>query len=196
MGGDHSITLPELRAIAAEHGPVGLIQLDAHTDTDEEFLGLSYTHSSPFYHAAREGLLDPKRVIQAGVRGPAFEADEYRMSRELGFEVVTACDCHNIGMKRLAERIRDRVGQGPVFLTFDIDVVDPAFAPATGFPEVGGLASWQILELLRGLRGIHFVGFDVVEVIPAYDSAQITAILAANVMFEFLVLLARQRTGQ
>jgi agmatinase len=195
LGGDHSVALPELRAAAAVHGPVGLIQLDSHSDTSEAYFGMPYTHGTPFYHAAREGLLDPSRVIQVGLRGPIYAARDYEVPRELGFEILTAAQVHEQGIPAVADRILRRVGPGPTFLSFDIDFVDPAYAPATGTPEIGGFTTWEVQSLLRALSGPRYVGFDVVEVIPEYDVAQNTAIVAANVAYEFLALVARVRAG-
>jgi agmatinase len=193
LGGDHSVALPELRAAAAVHGPIGLVQLDSHSDTSESYFDQPYTHGTPFHHAAREGLLDASRTIQVGLRGPTYSAHDHEVPRELGFEVVTAVQAHELGMAAVAERIVRRAGRGPVFLSFDIDFVDPAYAPATGTPEIGGFTSWEVQSLLRGLGGLAYVGFDVVEVIPAYDVAQNTALVAANVVYEFLALLAAAR---
>jgi agmatinase len=195
LGGDHTIARPELRAVAAAHGPVGLIQIDAHSDTSSNYFGVPYTHGTPFYHAATEGLIDPGRTIQVGLRGSIYGADDYRVPEQLGFEVVTGVEAHELGMPALADRIRRRAGDGKVFLSFDVDFLDPAYAPGTGTPEIGGFTSWEAQVLLRALGGLHFVGFDVVEVIPEYDVAQNTALIAANVVFEFLSLVARSRIG-
>jgi agmatinase len=196
LGGDHSVALPELRAAAAVHGPVGLVQLDSHSDTSEAYFGVPYTHGTPFFHAAREGLLDPARTIQVGLRGPVYSADDWEVPRRLGFEVIPATEAHDLGMPRVAERIRARAGDGPVFLSFDIDFVDPAYAPATGTPEIGGFTSWETQVLLRELAGLQLVACDVVEVIPEYDVAQSTALVAANVVYELLALLARARVPE
>ncbi len=196
MGGDHSISLPELRAIAAAYGPVGLIDFDAHSDTSDEYFGQPYTHGTPFYHAIREGLIDPSRAIQIGLRGPVYSKRDYEIPVELGMEVITAAEVHGLGIAETARRVRARAGVGPVFLTFDIDFVDPAFAPGTGTPEVGGFTTWESQALVRELHGIRFVGFDVVEVLPDYDVAETTSLLAANLIFEFLTLLACSVRGQ
>jgi agmatinase len=193
LGGDHSVALPELRAAAAVHGPVGLVQLDSHSDTSDSYFGQPYTHGTPFYHAAREGLLDATRTIQVGLRGPTYSAHDHEVPRELGFEVIAAVEAHELGMSAVAERILRRAGRGPVFVSFDIDFVDPAYAPATGTPEIGGFTTWEVQSLLRRLTGLNYVGFDVVEVIPEYDVAQNTALVAANVVYEFLALLAEAR---
>jgi len=193
LGGDHSVALPELRAAAAVHGPVGLIQLDSHSDTSDAYFGRPYTHGTPFFHATKEGLLDVQRVVQVGLRGPIYSGRDYEIPREFGFEVLTAGEVHELGMPEVAKRILQRVAGGPVFFSFDIDFVDPAYAPATGTPEIGGFTTWEVQNLVRRLVGLPYVGFDVVEVIPEYDVAQNTALVAANVAYEFLTLLARSR---
>ncbi len=190
LGGDHSITLAELRAVAAVHGPVGLAHFDAHSDTWDTYFGRQYNHGTTFKRAAEEGLLDPKRCIQVGMRGPVYSADDYETARNLGFTLIDNAGLRWLGISKVAETVCETVGDGPVFLSFDVDVVDPAYAPGTGTPEVGGVTSWEVLQLLRGLRGPQFVAFDLVEVSPAYDAGQITALLAANVAYEFLTLLA------
>lgn len=191
MGGDHSITLGELRAAAAKHGKIALVQFDSHSDVWEEYFGEQYNHGTPFYHAAEEGLIDAERSIQLGIRGPVYSPDDVDAARKLGFEVLTAREIAKMEAGEIARRIKDRVKDTPVFLSFDIDFVDPAFAPGTGTPEVGGSTSREALEIVRGLTGLNFVGFDLVEVIPQYDSGQITSLLAANIMYEFLSLVAR-----
>ncbi len=192
LGGDHSVALPELRAAAAAHGPVALVQLDSHSDTSDSYFGVPYTHGTPFFHAVQEGLLDPARSIQVGLRGPIYSADDWEVPRRFGFQVITAVEAHELGMRELAGRIRARAAGGPVFLSFDIDFIDPAYAPATGTPEVGGFTSWEAQVLLRELSSLQLVGCDVVEVIPEYDVAQNTALLAANIVYEMLALLARR----
>jgi agmatinase len=193
LGGDHSITLAELRAIAEVHGPLGLIQLDSHSDTVESYFGMPHTHGTPFWHGVKEGLLDTRRVVQVGLRGSIYAARDYEVPRELGFEVITAAEAHSTDMRALAERIRDRVAGGPVFLSYDIDFLDPAYAPATGTPEIGGFTTWDFQNVVRRLTGLNFVGFDVVEVIPEYDVAATTSLAAANGTYEFLTLLACAR---
>ena len=196
MGGDHSITLPELRAIAKTHGPVALIHLDSHTDTNDQYFGRPYYHGSMFRRAVEENILLPANSIQVGMRGSVYSKNAYDESTSLGFKVVTMSAVRQIGLQRLIEIIKGRVGQNKVFVTFDIDVVDPAFAPGTGTPEVGGLTSSEAIELIRGLKGLNFVGFDVVEVLPDYDVAEITALLAANVIYEFLSLIALNKKNE
>ena len=193
LGGDHSIALPELRAIAKVHGKVGLIQLDSHSDTSEEYFGLPHTHGTPFHHAVKEGLLDTSRSIQVGLRGPVYSERDYAIPREMGMEVITGVEAHELGMEAVAERIVSRVGEGKVFFSFDIDFIDPAYAPATGTPEIGGFTTWEAQSLVRRLAGLNYVAFDVVEVIPAYDVADNTSFVAANIVYEFLALLARAR---
>jgi len=190
MGGDHSITLPELRAVAKTHGPVALIHFDSHTDTNDQYFGKPYYHGSPFRRAVEENIVLAENSIQVGMRGSVYSRDAYDESTALGFQVITMSAVRKMGPEELMVIVRERVGQRKVFVTFDIDVVDPAFAPGTGTPEVGGFTSGEAVDLVRGLRGLKFVGFDVVEVLPAYDPAEITALLAANIMYEFLSLIA------
>jgi len=190
MGGDHSITLPELRAVAKTHGPVALIHLDSHTDTNDQYFGKPYYHGSPFRRAVEENIVLAENSIQIGMRGSVYSKDAYNESTALGFQVITMSAVRKMGPAELIEIVRDRVGQCKVFITFDIDVVDPAFAPGTGTPEVGGFTGAEAVELVRSLKGLKFVGFDLVEVLPDKDPAEITALLAANIMYEFLSLIA------
>ncbi len=191
MGGDHSITLGELRAASAVFGRPALIQFDSHCDVWDEYFGEKYNHGTPFRRAAEEGLIATESSIQLGIRGPVYSANDIEDARALGFEVVTAREMAAVDIEATARRIRDRVGGAPVFLSFDIDFVDPAYAPGTGTPEVGGPTSREALEIVRGLAGLNFIGFDVVEVIPQHDSGEITSLLAANLMYEFLSLAAK-----
>jgi len=190
IGGDHTITLAELRAIGRRHGAVGLVQFDSHSDTLASYFGVPYTHGTPFWHAATEGWIDPSRSIQVGLRGSVYSRDDLAVPRELGLEVMSAPEVHRLGMAEVNRRIRGRVGDAPVFISFDIDFIDPSHAPGTGTPEVGGFTTWEALQLIRGLVGLDFAGFDVVEVLPQYDVGAITALAAANVGFEFLSLVA------
>jgi agmatinase len=190
MGGDHSITLPELRVIAKTHGPVALVHFDSHTDTNDQYFGKPYYHGSPFRRAVEENILLPENSIQVGMRGSVYSKNAYDDSKTLGFKVITMADIREMGVQKLSESIRQRVGRAKVFVSFDIDAVDPAFAPGTGTPEVGGFTSWEVIELIRGLKELNFVGFDIVEVLPEYDAAGVTAILAANIIYEFLSLIA------
>ncbi len=193
LGGDHSITLPELRALAKKHGPIALVQFDAHTDTAEGYFGRPHNHGTPFRRAAEENLLLVDHSIQVGMRGSIFSKDALNNARDLGFEVVTAGEIREIGASKLTQRIHKRVGDTKVFVTFDVDFVDPAYAPGTGTPEVGGFTSGEAINLVRGLDGLNLVGCDVVEVLPDYDPGQITSLLASNVAYEFISLLALQK---
>lgn len=193
LGGDHSITLAELRAVAKKYGPVGMIHFDSHSDLCDEVFGEKYNHGTPFRRALEEGLLCPERCIQVGMRGSLYDPDEHKMAADLGMLLIPAHKIRQMGLPALIEKIKERVGSGPTFLTFDIDFIDPAYAPGTGTPEVGGFTSLEGLELVRALTSVHFVGFDVVEVLPAFDHGEITSYLAANLVFEFLSILALQK---
>jgi agmatinase len=196
LGGDHSVALGELRAHAARHGPVALVLLDAHADTWDAYYGERYFHGTPFRRAVEEGLLRPERSVLAGMRGPLYSASDLAEARELGFELIGGDELRRLAPADYAKRVRDRVGEAPAFFSFDIDVIDPGFAPATGTPEVAGLFPHEALALIRALAGMEFCGFDVVEVSPPYDSpGQTTALLAASIAYEFLALaaLARRR---
>jgi agmatinase len=194
LGGDHSIVLGELRAQAAVHGPVGLVLLDAHADTWDQYYGEKYFHGTPFLRAIEEGLLDPARSLLAGMRGPLYAASDLEQPLALGFEVIMGEELQTLTPAQYSERVRARIGDGPVYMSFDIDVLDPAFAPGTGTPEVAGLLPREALAFMRALAGISFTGFDVVEVSPPYDSpGQVTALHAAAVAYEMLALLAVAR---
>jgi agmatinase len=192
LGGDHSIVLGELRAhAAAVGGPLALVLLDAHADVWDEYYGERYFHGTPFRRAVEEGLVLPERSVMAGMRGPLYSPGDLDAARELGFELVIDSELRALSPADFGTRVRDRVGDAPVFLSFDVDVIDPAFAPGTGTPEVAGLSPHEALGFLRALAGMRFCGFDVVEVSPAYDGpGQTTAMLAANVTYEFLALTA------
>ena len=191
LGGDHSIALPELRAAAAVHGPLALVQFDSHADTWDAYFGKKYNHGTVFRRAVEEGLLRPERSIQIGMRGSLYEPDDLEASRDLGFEVITTDGVRKLGVKETVERIQERVDDAKVYVSFDVDFVDPAFAPGTGTPEVGGFTSREAQEFVRGLSGLRIVGCDVVEVYPQYDGpGQVTSLLAANVAYEFLSLIA------
>jgi agmatinase len=195
MGGDHSVTLAELRALSRVHGPLGLIHLDSHTDLWDSYFGRPYAHGTMFRRAIEEGVVDPGRVIQAGMHGPLYGESDEGIPQELGVEMIPWRDLVRLAPEEFAARAAARVADGPTFLTFDIDFVDAAFAPGTGTPEVGGPTSFQALSLVRALAGIPFVGFDVVEVAPAYDGpAQVTALLAANLIFDMLAIAQTART--
>ncbi|HMA74503.1 MAG TPA: agmatinase [Xanthobacteraceae bacterium] len=188
LGGDHGITLPLLRALAKRRGAPALIHFDAHVDTWPENFGQSYAHGSVFYHAIVEELIQPRRMVQIGVRSPVERA-VYDWTRNQGVAMITAQDVHELGPVAVADRIHEVVGDVPVYLSFDVDVLDPAFAPGTGTPEIGGLASWQVQAIIRRLHKLQFIGMDMVEVCPPYDVAEITALAAATVVWEYLCLL-------
>lgn len=193
LGGDHSITLPELRAAAEEHGPVSLLQFDAHADLNDEVFGEKYSHGTPFRRAMEEGLIDPTTSVQIGMRGSIYEADEFEMARNFGFTLIPGHDVHERGLADVLAEAKEVLGGSKVFLTFDIDFVDPAYAPGTGTPEVGGFNSQEAVEIIRNLKGLNFVGMDIVEVSPMYDAAEITSLLAAHIVFEFLSILAAEK---
>jgi agmatinase len=192
LGGDHSVSLPLLRAAAAKDGPLALVHFDAHSDLWPSYFGGKDTHGTPFRRALEEGLIDPSRSSQIGLRGPLYDAADAQMSNNEGFNVVTGPELHRRDFAEVIKEIQLRAGASPAYLSFDIDFVDPAFAPGTGTPEVGGFTSAQCQELIRGLLGINFVAFDMVEVMPAYDPANITSLLAANLVYDFLSLIALQ----
>lgn len=193
IGGDHACTLPHLRATRSR-GPVAVIDFDAHTDAWDSYFGESYNHGTWMRRAIEEGLVDVAHSIEVGLRGPIYAAQDWTGLRsELGLDYLTSEDVLRIGPAATAAAIRERVGDRPAFISFDIDVVDPAFAPGTGTPEPGGLSAHDALAIVRGLTGIDFLGFDVVEVIPAYDPAGQTAFLAANLAYEMLSLVALRR---
>jgi agmatinase len=194
LGGDHSITLAELRALARRHGPLALVHLDAHTDTWDEYFGQRYFHGTPFKRAVEEGLLEPSASLQAGMRGSLYAASDLDDATSLGFAVVPSEELRALGPGGYARAVRERVGDRPAFLSFDIDFLDPAFAPGTGTPEVAGFSTAEAVAFLRALRGLRLVGCDVVEVAPPYDSpGQPTALAAANVALDLLALYAVSR---
>ena len=196
LGGDHSIVLGELRAHAAVRGPLAVVLLDAHADTWDQYYGERYFHGTPFRRALEEGLIDPHRSLLAGMRGSLYGAADLDEPRGWGFEIVDCDELRTLSPERYGERVRARVGAGPAFLSFDIDVLDPAFAPATGTPEIAGLLSHEAIALLRALRGMRFSGYDIVEVSPPYDApGQTTALLAANIAYELLALTALARSS-
>jgi agmatinase len=191
LGGDHSVTLPLLRATAARHGTLCLLQLDAHTDTWDSYFGARYTHGTVFRRAAEEGVIDPHRSVQIGLRGSLYGAEDLEDNRALGFATVMARDFDRVGVDGALELARERL-RSPTYVTVDIDVLDPAFAPGTGTPEAGGLTSRELLALLRGLAEIdvQLAGADVVEVSPPYDPSGVTAVAGANAAYELVSLLA------
>jgi agmatinase len=196
IGGDHTIALGELRAHAAVHGPLALVLLDAHVDTNDSYYGQKYFHGTPFRRAVEEGLIDPGRSIMAGMRGSTYDDQEWEAPREMGMEVIPCDELRTLTPEEYGRRAHAKVGAGPAFLSFDIDVVDPGFAPATGTPEVAGLLPHEALGFVRSLAGLDFRAFDVVEVSPQLDGpAQATAMLAANVAHDMLALRLRRGAG-
>ena len=193
LGGDHAITLGELRAIFKKYGKVSLIHFDSHLDLNESVFGQPYNHGTPFRRALEEGLIDPSTSIQIGMRGSLYDPDDFKIAADLGFKVIPGYELHKMSAEELGKIIKERVGDTKVFLTFDIDFVDPAYAPGTGTPEVGGFTSYETLTYIQQLKDINFVGFDIVEVAPEYDCSEITAYMAANIGFEFMSILAYQK---
>ena len=189
IGGEHGVTLPLLRALRRKVGaPLGLVHFDAHVDTWPDNFGQVYGHGSPFYHAIEEGLVDPRRMIQIGIRSPV-QREVWDWTIGKGVTILSATDVHRLGPDAVLERVRAVVGDGPAYFSFDIDCLDPAFAPGTGTPEFAGLTPFQVQTIVRGLGGIDFRGMDVVEVAPAYDVAEITALAAATVIWDYLAML-------
>ncbi len=191
MGGCHSVTYPQLRAYHKFYPDIALIQLDAHTDTHDVYFGKQkYTSGSVVRRAIEDGLVDPQSSIQVGIRGTMYSPGDIKQSQDLGIEVVTTDEVAEMGVAKTVERIRRRVGNKKVFLTFDMDVVDPAFAPGTARAEPGGITSREVLGILKGLAGLEFIGFDTAEINPSHDCANLTTILGANIIFEFMALVA------
>lgn len=197
MGGDHSVTLAELRALARVHGPLGLVHFDSHTDLWQSYFGRPFAHGTMFRRALEEGVVDPSRVVQAGMHGPLYHVSDEEIPDELGVMMIPWRELAQLDPSEFAARVRERIGQGPTFLTFDIDFVDAAFAPGTGTPEVGGPTSFQAISYLRELADVEFVGFDVVEISPIYDGpGQVTALLGANLIFDMLAMVAGKAQGR
>jgi agmatinase len=191
LGGDHSIALPLLQAHARKHGRLAVIHFDAHPDTwDTEFGQQKFSHGTPFRRAIEQRLIDTSAYLQIGIRGPTSGKQDYEDAVALGARMITIDEAMGMGLARILKEIKDRVADKPVYITLDIDSIDPAFAPGTGTPEVGGFSSYQMLQLLRGLKGLNIVGCDLVEVSPPFDHSNITSILASNLVFEYLSLLA------
>jgi len=195
LGGDHSIALPLLRAHAQKHGPLAVVHFDAHPDTwNSEFGNHPYSHGTPFRRAIEQNLIDTRAYLQVGIRGPTTGSNDWQDARDLGARVITIDEAMSVGIPAILKEVHAKAAGKKVYVSFDIDAADPAFAPGTGTPEVGGFTSYQMLQLVRGLQGLDLIGFDLVEVSPPYDHGDITAILAANLVFEFLSLIALKRT--
>ena len=190
LGGDHTIALPLLRAFAAVHGPVAVVHFDAHLDTWDTYFGAAYTHGTPFRCASEEGLIDREGCVHIGIRGPLFTDDDLTQDAAVGFQVISATQTDHLGVAGIVERIAGRVSDRPMYVSVDIDVLDPAHAPGTGTPEAGGLTSRELLAILRSFAQLNLIGADIVEVAPSYDHAQITGIAAAHVGYELLSALA------
>jgi len=190
IGGDHTIALPLMRALHEVHGPMALLHFDAHLDTWDAYFGAAYTHGTPFRRAWEEGLLLEATSMHVGTRGPIFTPQDLVDDAGFGFKIISSMELAETGVATSIERIKERVGESPLYVSIDIDVLDPAFAPGTGTPEAGGLTSRELLQILRGLRDTNIVGADVVEVAPAYDHAELTAIAASHVTYEFVSLFA------
>ena len=193
IGGDHSVTLPQLRALCKKHGPVALVHFDAHLDTADSYFGKKYTHGTPFSRASDEGLLVPEKTIQIGMRGSYYGEHSLEESTGRGFTVISADEALDMGLDRVTALIHAKVGSSKVFVTFDVDACDPAYAPGTGTLIPGGFTSREALRLIRGLDGLNFIGFDVVEVLPDLDTSDITSCLASNIVYEYLTLIALKK---
>lgn len=193
LGGDHTIALPLLRAVNHYHGPVALVHFDAHLDTWDTYYGAPYTHGTPFRRAAEEKLFLESASMHVGIRGPLYSRDDLKNDKELGFKVIHCDEFQSEGIEHVVKRIRDRVGDNPMYLSIDIDVLDPAHAPGTGTPEIAGMSSRELVGVLRGLAGLNIISADVVEVSPAYDHAELTSLAAATTVFEITNLFAYSR---
>jgi agmatinase len=190
IGGDHTITLPILRSLKAKHGPISVVHFDAHLDTWDSYFGADYTHGTTFRRASEEGLLDPEGCMHIGIRGPLYAAKDLTDDKALGFQIFTSVEFQDLGVNAAIEKMKARVGKRPVYISIDIDVLDPAHAPGTGTPEAGGLTSRELLSVVRATAGMNVIGADIVEVAPAYDHAQITGIAASHVMYELISAFA------
>jgi len=190
LGGDHTIALPALQAMHAIHGPVALVHFDAHLDTWDTYFGAPCTHGTPFRRASEQGLIVKGHSAHVGIRGSLYDRADLLDDESLGFTVVHCRDIDRIGVDGVISRIHERVGEYPVYVSIDIDVLDPAFAPGTGTPEIGGMTSRELVAVLRAMRGLNIVGADIVEVAPAYDSGDVTAVAAANLAYELITLMA------
>ncbi|MBU8817395.1 agmatinase [Mycolicibacterium goodii] len=190
LGGDHTIALPALQALHAMHGPIALVHFDAHLDTWDTYFGAPCTHGTPFRRASEQGLIVKGHSAHVGIRGSLYDRADLLDDESLGFTVVHCRDIDRIGVDGVIERVHERVGEHPVYVSIDIDVLDPAFAPGTGTPEIGGMTSRELVAVLRAMRGLNIVGADVVEVAPAYDSGDVTAVAGANLAYELITLMA------
>ncbi|MDQ0260330.1 agmatinase [Sinomonas atrocyanea] len=196
LGGDHTIALPLLRAASERAGePVALLHFDAHLDTWDTYFGAEYTHGTPFRRAVEEGILDTEAISHVGTRGPLYGKRDLEDDRRFGFGIVTSSDVYYQGVREVVAKLRERIGARPLYVSVDIDVLDPAHAPGTGTPEAGGITSRELLEILRGLRGLNLVGADVVEVAPAYDHAEMTAVAASHVAYDLVTLMSELPAG-
>ena len=193
MGGDHSISLPVLRSVKKKYGPVGLIHFDAHSDLWHGYYDNKDTHGTPFRRAIEENLIDPSISCQIGLRGPLYDKNDFSMSKDAGLLSITGPELHSMGIQKALSLVKNRIGNKKAYLTFDIDFIDPAFAPGTGTPEAGGFTGYDAISFVRGLKEINFIGFDMVEVMPPYDPAHVTSLLAANIIYEFISLIAIQK---
>jgi agmatinase len=191
LGGDHTIAYPILKSLHKKHGPITVIHFDAHLDTWDTYFGAPLTHGTPFRRASEEGLIDLESCMHVGIRGPLYAEADLSDDKRLGFEVVTSVDMDTLGVAGVIKRMLERVGNKPVYVSIDVDVLDPAFAPGTGTPEMGGLSSREMLALIRSLDAVNLIGADIVEVSPQYDSAQITGFAAAHMAYELITIMAR-----
>ncbi|GAA4377946.1 agmatinase [Paeniglutamicibacter cryotolerans] len=196
LGGDHTIALPLLRAASERAGePVAMLHFDAHLDTWDTYFGAEYTHGTPFRRAVEEGILDTEAISHVGTRGPLYGKKDLEDDKRFGFGIVTSSDVYYQGVREIVEKLRDRIGARPLYISVDIDVLDPAHAPGTGTPEAGGITSRELLEIIRGLRGMNIIGADIVEVSPAYDHAEMTGIAASHVAYDLVSLIADKRAA-
>jgi agmatinase len=196
LGGDHTIALPLLRSVHKRHGPVAVLHFDAHLDTWDTYFGEPYTHGTPFRRASEEGLIDLAHSLHIGIRGPLYDRADLADTERLGFQTITCVEIEELGVGGTVVRMRERLARRPVYLSIDIDVLDPAHAPATGTPEAGGMTSRELLGVIRGLAGLQLASADIVEVSPAYDHAEITGIAAAHIAYELLSVMAPTHAGE
>jgi agmatinase len=195
IGGDHTIALPLLRVLHEQHGELAVVHFDAHLDTWDTYFGAPITHGTPFRRASEEGLIDKTGSIHVGIRGPLYSRQDLSEDQVLGFQLIGCHDMDDLGWRGAVERVKARVGDRPVYVSLDIDVLDPAFAPGTGTPEAGGLTSRELLNILRAFKDLHLVGADIVEVSPAYDHAEVTGIAAAHAAYELISAMAPDTEG-